>query len=118
MRTDYRDEFEIPREICYLNAAYMSVQPRRVLEATQAGAMRRSQPWRITPPDFFAEVEQLREAFARQVGCAANNIAIVPSAGYGVAVAAANLSLQAGDVILAMHDQFPSNYYAWRRKAA
>lgn len=117
MSNDYRAEFDIPRNICYLNAAYMTPQPRCVVEASFAGATRRSRPWQIAPPDFFNDVETLRATFARQVGCSPENIAVVPSAGYGVSCAAANLSLQKGDVILALNDQFPSNYYAWRRKA-
>ena len=117
MSINYRAEFDIPRDICYLNAAYMGPQPRRVVEATMRGATRRSQPWGITPADFFSEVGVLRAAFAQQVGCSAENIAIVPSASYGVACAAANLPVNQGDVILALHDQFPSNYYSWRRQA-
>ena len=117
MASDYRAAFDLPRDICYLNAAYMTPQPRAVLEATVLGATRRAQPWTITPPDFFSEVESLRSAFAKQIGCSADNIAIVPSAGYGVACAANNLSTSAGDIILTMSDQFPSNYYSWRRQA-
>ncbi|MDJ0938862.1 MAG: hypothetical protein QNJ00_03785, partial [Woeseiaceae bacterium] len=92
----YRDEFEIPRDICYLNNAYMGPQPRRVLEATQQGAIRRSRPWTITPADFFDGVETLRASFARIVGCSAENIAIVPSCGYGISTAANNLSTSQG----------------------
>lgn len=117
MRTDYRAEFDIPRDICYLNACYMTPQPRCVVDATMRGATRRSQPWTITPPDFFNEVETLRAAFARQVGCSPDNIAIVPSASYGVACAANNLPIKDGGVILALNDQFPSNYYSWRRQS-
>lgn len=117
MTIDYRAEFDLPRDLCYLNAAYMTPQPRRVLEAAKRGAALRAEPWRITPQDFFTNVEALRAAFARQVGCAPDNIAIVPSAGYGVSCAVANIATGAGDRILAMHDQFPSNYYAWRRQA-
>jgi selenocysteine lyase/cysteine desulfurase len=117
MSNEYRAEFEIPRDICYLNACYMTPQPRRVVEAAIRGATRRSQPWSITPLDFFTEVESLRAAFARMVNCSSENIAIVPSAGYGVSCAANNLTTKPGDVILAMGDQFPSNYYAWRRQA-
>ena len=115
--TDYRAQFDIPRDICYLNAAYMTPQPRRVAAAAVRGTTQRAQPWNITPPDFFEEVEALRATFARQVNCSPDNIAIVPSAGYGVSCAANNLPLREGGVILAMHDQFPSNYYAWRRQA-
>jgi selenocysteine lyase/cysteine desulfurase len=115
--TSIRAEFDIPRDICYLNAAYMTPQPRSVVEAAIRGAKRRAQPWQITPPDFFAEVESLRSTFAGQVGCTPDHIAIVPSAAYGVACAANNLQVRSGDVVLGMEDQFPSNYYAWRRKA-
>lgn len=115
--TDYRASFDIPRDTCYLNAAYMTPQPRCVLDATIRGATRRAQPWHITPPDFFVEVENLRAAFACQVGCSPDNIAIVPSASYGVSTAANNLATTEGGVILALEDQFPSNYYAWRRQA-
>jgi selenocysteine lyase/cysteine desulfurase len=114
---DYRAEFDIPRDVCYLNASYMTPQPRAVLEATIVGANQRARPWQITPRDFFGEVEALRAAFARQIGCSPDNIAIVPSAGYGVACAANNLPLKEGGQILAMDEQFPSNYYAWRRRA-
>jgi len=117
MSNVYRAEFDIPREICYLNAAYMTPQPRCVVEAAIDGARYRAQPWRITPPDFFARVEALRAAFAGLVACEADNVAIVPSAGYGVSCAALNLPVRQGDVILGLYDQFPSNYYAWCRRA-
>ena len=117
MASDYRAAFDLPRDICYLNAAYMTPQPRAVLEAAVRGATRRAQPWTITPPDFFGEVEVLRAAFARQIACTADHIAVIPSAGYGVACAAKNLSASAGEIILTMSDQFPSNYYSWRRQA-
>jgi selenocysteine lyase/cysteine desulfurase len=95
----------------------MTPQPRAVLAATIRGAELRAQPWRVAPPDFFREVEALRAAFASQVGCSPDNIAIVPSAGYGVSCAANNLPLTEGGLILALDEQFPSNYYAWRRQA-
>ena len=117
MTINYRADFDIPRDICYLNAAYMTPQPRDVVTATMRGATLRSQPWHITPPGFFHDVEALRDTFARQVGCSSDNIAIVPSAGYGVSCAAINMPLSKGGIVLAMHEQFPSNYYAWRRQA-
>lgn len=95
----------------------MGPQPHRVIEAAIEGARRRSQPWRISPIDFFTEVEQMREAFARVMNCSPDNIAIVPSASYGAATAARNLSVSEGDSILMIDEQFPSNYYIWKRMA-
>lgn len=118
MSNTYRAEFDLPREVCYLNACYMAVQPRRVIEAAKRGAEQRARPWNLVADHFFDNVEKLRSAYARQLGCKPDNIAIVPSAGYGVACAALNLPLGPGDVVLSMRDQFPSNHYAWRRKAS
>ncbi|MEL7185975.1 MAG: aminotransferase class V-fold PLP-dependent enzyme [Pseudomonadota bacterium] len=115
MLGDLRRQFDIPRGICYLKSAYMGPQPKCVIEAAIEGARRRSQPWRIAPIDFFTEVEQLRTEFARVIGCSPDNIAIVPSASYGAATAARNLNVQSGDAILMIDEQFPSNYYVWKR---
>ena len=116
-RSTVRAEFDIPRDICYLNAAYMTPQPRRVLQAAVDGAEQRATPWKIAPANFFNNVEKLREAFAKQVNCSAENIAIVPSAGYGIAVAANNLNVEPGGMILVLDEQFPANYYSWQRLA-
>ncbi|MDJ0751074.1 MAG: aminotransferase class V-fold PLP-dependent enzyme [Woeseiaceae bacterium] len=117
MASDFRAAFDLPRDICYLNAAYMTPQPRAVFEAAVRGVVRRARPWTISPPDFFSGVETLREKFAQLIGCGPDHIAVVPSAGYGVACAANNLSTRAGDIILTMSEQFPSNYYSWQRQA-
>ena len=117
MRFDYRSAFDIPRETCYLKAAYVCPQPSCVVEAALDGAQRRARPWQIAPIDFFTEVEELRAAFARLIACSPENIAIVPSASYGTAVAARNLPVASGDTVLMLGEQFPSNYYPWKRVA-
>jgi selenocysteine lyase/cysteine desulfurase len=109
-----RDLFEVPDEIAYLNCAYMGPIPRRARAAGEVGLARKAQPWRITARDFFTESEETRALFARLVGADADGVAIIPSASYGVALAAANLPVAAGQRILTLADQFPSNVYAWR----
>ena len=113
---DFRSAFDLPREVCYLNAAYMTPQPKSVLEAAIRGAKLRASGWRVTPADFFDEVENLRHSFATIVNCSSENIALVPSVSYGVSTAANNLDLARGETILLLADQFPSNYYPWQRK--
>ncbi len=54
---------------------------------------------------------------AQLVGCSADDIAIVPSASYGIATAARNLPVKKGQSILVLEEQFPSNYYSWQRRA-
>ena len=44
-------------------------------------------------------------------------VAIIPSASYGVATAAANIPVAPGQTIVLLEDQFPSNVYPWRELA-
>lgn len=113
-----RDLFEMPDAIAYLNCAYMGPLSLQTRAAGEIGVARKAEPWRITAQDFFTGSEETRALFARLVGADADGVAIIPSASYGVAVAAANLPVAAGQRILTLADQFPSNVYAWRDLAA
>jgi len=115
MLTCQRDEFSLPPGLHYLNCAYMAPLPRRVEEAGIAGVRRKRVPSSITPADFFAGSDRVRALFARLVGVAeAGRIAIVPSASYGLAVAARNSPIGAGRNVVVSHEQFPSNVHVWR----
>jgi selenocysteine lyase/cysteine desulfurase len=113
-----RHRFEIPEEVAYLNCAYMSPLARPVVAAGEAGLRRKARPWTIGAPDFFDDAEKLRELFARLIGASAGDVALAPSASYGIAVAANNLALEAGRNVVVLDEQFPSNMYAWRRRTA
>lgn len=112
-----RDLFAIPRDIAYLNCAYMAPLARPVLAALEEGAARKAAPWTYKPADFFAYSEHSRERFAALLGSSPDDIAIVPSASYGLEVAARNLPVARGQEILVLADQFPSNLYCWRALA-
>ena len=109
-----RTLFEIPDEVAYLNCAYMSPLARTVRAAGEAAVASKSQPWRISPGDFFSESEVTRSLFAQLVGADADGVAIIPAASYGLALAAGNLPIMQGQRILTLADQFPSNVYIWR----
>jgi len=113
-----RELFDIPTDVAYLNCAYMSPSLRAVSEAGVAGVARKSRPWEITATNFFDGSERLRQLFARLISADADDIAIVPSASYAIATAAANLPLEAGSEILLLDEQFPSNVYPWRVRAS
>ena len=115
---DQRDLFEIPEGISYLNCAYMGPQLRSAREIGERAVGRKSRPWEITPGDFFDEVEESRELFARLVGGEADGVAVLPSVSYGMAVAANNVAVREGQKILLLEYQFPSNVYPWRELAA
>ena len=115
---EQRDLFEVPEGITYLNCAYMGPQLRSAREVGERSVGRKSRPWEIAPRDFFDEVEESRDLFARLVGGDADGVAIIPSVSYGVAVAANNVAVREGQKILVLEYQFPSNVYPWRELAA
>ena len=112
-----RHLFDMPREIAYLNCAYMSPLAHGVMEAMAKGVGRKAQPWSYTAAEFVSIPEETRALFAGVFGSAADDIAIIPSVSYGLAVAARNLPVAAGQSIIVLGDQFPSNLYVWREKA-
>jgi len=113
-----RHLFDIPDDVAYLNCAYMSPLLRRVRDAGLAGLRRKASPWEIVPRDFFSGSDALRAAFAELINARADDIALVPAASYGVSTAARNLPLARGQNVIVVEDQFPSNVYPWRERAA
>ena len=114
---DQRHLFEVPAGITYLNCAYMGPQLRSAREIGERAVGRKSRPWEISPRDFFDEVEESRDLFARLVGGDADGVAVIPSVSYGMAVAAKNVAVGEGQKILLLEYQFPSNVYPWRELA-
>lgn len=112
-----RDRFDIPREVAYLNCAYMSPLAHEVVAAMDKGAALKAAPWTYRPADFFAHTEAARTRFAALAGGSPDDFAVVPSVSYGLAVAARNLPLGRGQEIVVLADQFPSNLYVWREHA-
>jgi selenocysteine lyase/cysteine desulfurase len=113
----HRDLFEVPRDVAFFNTANLSPLLRSVREAGERGIDVRAAPWKVEAIDWFTEVERLRARAARLLGASPEAIALVPSASYGLAVAARNLPLEAGRRVLVVDDEFPSDLYTWRRHA-
>ncbi len=103
MLAHQRDLFEIPEDIVYLNCAYMSPLLRSVREAGEIAIARKSRPWNIRPQDFFEESEVARHLFAELINADGEGIALVPSASYGINVAATNLSIEKDQCILLLY---------------
>jgi selenocysteine lyase/cysteine desulfurase len=113
-----RHLFDIPADVAWFNTAYMSAQLKAGTAAGAQGVARKAQPWLIAPADFFTLTEQARAGFAGLIGATANDVAIVPSASYGLEIAARALPVGPGQRILLLDGEFPSNVYPWRRVAA
>jgi selenocysteine lyase/cysteine desulfurase len=108
----------MPRDYHYFNCAYMGPLPAASEEAGFAAIRKKRMPTAIVPPGAFWESDRLRELFARLVNAAdPARVAIQPGVSYGVATAARNLPVEAGQNLVLTHEQFPGNVYSWRRMA-
>lgn len=113
-----RHLFSIPKSHAYLNTAYMSPLMRPVVRAMESGLAEKVSPWNYKAEQFFTDVNLARGLAARVFGTRADNIAIVPSASYGIQTAANAIPLSKGQNILVLEDQFPSHIYPWQVRAA
>ncbi|MEO7991210.1 MAG: aminotransferase class V-fold PLP-dependent enzyme [Chryseolinea sp.] len=112
-----KDLFELDSEITYLNCANMSPLLKSVREAAQTGIENRAHPWKLTGQSWFTDSEILRQYAATIYQTNADNVSLVPSASYGLAIAAKNIKLKSGKEIIVLEKQFPSNVYVWENLA-
>ncbi|MCH2535249.1 MAG: aminotransferase class V-fold PLP-dependent enzyme [Bdellovibrionales bacterium] len=117
MSLEYKKQFNLPEDITYLNAAYMGPLLKQSADLAKKSIDLKSHPWEITPEDFFDPIEKARHLIAQILKCKPDNIALIPSASYGIATAMKNLKdLPSGEIIV-IEEQFPSNYYSWSELA-
>jgi selenocysteine lyase/cysteine desulfurase len=94
----------------------MSPLLKSVEEAGIEGVKRKRIPTNTTPADFFAETEILRKKYAQLINADdPKRIVVIPSVSYGISTVAKNVKLKKGQKVLVLSEQFPSNYYPWKR---
>jgi selenocysteine lyase/cysteine desulfurase len=116
MLTSKRSKFSIPRRVTYLNCAYMGPLMRDTEKTGIRGLRLKRNPAGITPGDFFSTTELLRAEFARMISCDQHaRVVVIPSVSYGMATVAKNVTMEKDQHIIVAAEQFPSNYYAWKK---
>jgi selenocysteine lyase/cysteine desulfurase len=117
MLPSQRALFEIPRQICYLNAASFSPLPLRTLEAGRAAVLRKGTPWTLEPSFANQQHERARLAAARLINAGAADIALIPSISYGVATAAKMLPIARGTRVIVLENDHSSPVLEWQTRA-
>ena len=109
-----RHLFDVPEDVAYLRCAAASPLLRDALAAGQAGLAKKARPWRLGGEEAVREPEQVRALVAALIDAKPDDIALVPSASYGLSTAAANLTIGPGRSVVLLDRQFPSNVYPWQ----
>lgn len=117
MLISQRALFDVPRDICYLNAAGWSPLPLKVQEAARAAVGRKGQPWMV-PAALSGEMhERARAAAARLIHADSGDVALIPSVAYGVATAAKVVNVPTGSRVLIVENDHSSPVLEWMTRA-
>jgi selenocysteine lyase/cysteine desulfurase len=117
MLSSQRALFDIPRHICYLNAASYSPLPLRTLEAGRAAVERKGTPWTLAASFAGEQHERARLAAARLINADPSDVALIPSISYGVATAAKLLTIERGTRVIVLENDHSSPVLEWRARA-
>jgi selenocysteine lyase/cysteine desulfurase len=109
--------FDIPRDVCYLNAASWSPLPLATQEAGRVGVARKGRPWLIDPALPGKQYERARRAAARLINAEAEDVALISSVSYGVAAAAKLVAVPAGARVLVLENDHSSAVLEWTTRA-
>ncbi len=117
MLPSQRALFDIPRDVCFLNAASWSPLPLAVQEAGRAAIGRKGQPWKLEAGFQSQQYERARKAAAALIGADPADVALIPSVGYGVSTAGKVLKIPRGSRVLVLQDDHTSPVLEWMSRA-
>ena len=117
MLPSQRELFDIPRDVCFFNAAAWSPLPIAVQEAGRAAVGRKGQPWKLDGAFFSSQYERARTAAAALIGAAPDDVALVSSVGYGVSTAGKVLPVKSGSRVIVLENDHTSPVLEWVSRA-
>lgn len=117
MNSPFRRHFDLPPSVCYLDAA--SITPRAThIAAVGIEAIERTvRPWAHRNIDKAPLTRRLRELTAALIGANPGDMALTPAVSYGIATAAANVTVRRGSRVLSLEGDHPSSSLAWTNAA-
>jgi selenocysteine lyase/cysteine desulfurase len=112
-----RHLFDIPDDIAYFNCAGNSPLLNESVKRLISGSISKSHPWERTAHNYFEDAETIRQLAGEIFGSDSEGYAVIPAASYGISTAARVIEplMQAGDSILHIEGEFPSNVLPWQR---
>lgn len=111
----YADQFPVREHLVYLNHASVAPLCRRAAQAMRDLADDALQYGSLHYERWLAAYEGLRLSTAKMINAKPSEIAIVKNTSEGIAMVAGGIPWRAGDKVVAFLEEFPSNYYPWKR---
>ncbi len=111
----YRPEFPVTENLIYLNHAAVAPLPKRATEAMQWMAEDGMRWGSIHYDKWMESWDGVRRLSAKLIGADPSELPIVKNTSEGIATVALGLKWEPGDRIVAFREEFPANYYIWKK---
>jgi len=111
----YADQFPVRKRLIYLNHAAVSPLCRPAAKAIEWLAADAMEFGSLHYSQWLETYDGLRAAAARLTGAEKSEIAIVKNTSEGISTIAGGLDWRPGDRMVAFREEFPANYYPWKR---
>jgi selenocysteine lyase/cysteine desulfurase len=111
----YADQFPVRERLVYMNHAAVAPLSKRAAGAMKALADDCLEFGSLHYDRWLAEYEGVRVAAAKLIGASRSEIALVKNTSEGIATVAMGLDWKPGDRVVAFREEFPANYFPWKR---
>jgi selenocysteine lyase/cysteine desulfurase len=111
----YASEFPIRQSLIYLNHAAVGPLSLRAADAMRGLVNDALSFGSIHYQTWMTTYEKVRAAAAKLVHANKSEIAIVKNTSEGISIVANGMKWKAGDIVVAFEEEFPSNFYPWKR---
>jgi len=99
----------------WLNCAHQGPLPACARAAAEEAAAWKAMPWELTGERFEGVPARLKRVLGRLIGAPSDDVILANSASYGLHLIANGFPFAAGDEVLTMRDDFPSDILPWLR---
>ncbi|HEU0172823.1 MAG TPA: aminotransferase class V-fold PLP-dependent enzyme [Blastocatellia bacterium] len=97
----------------WLNCAHQGPLPRVAAGAAEEAIAWKRAPWSLTTERFSGVPQRLKQAIGHLINAPAEEIILGNSASYGLHLLANGIHWRAGDEVILMKDDFPSDILPW-----
>ncbi len=111
----YRDCFPVTENAVYMNHAGVAPLSKPAAEAMSRLTEDALRFGSLHYDEWLTAYDGLRSSAARMIGAVAKEIAIVKNTSEGIATIAAGVNWRPGDKIVAFEEEFPANYFPWKK---
>lgn len=114
----FRAAMPIASHVAYFDHAAVAPLPAVARNAIERWLSQATEKGDVVWNEWARRLEEVRQTVARMINAQPSEIALVPNTTSGISVVAEGFPWQAGDNVVTLANEFPSNQYPWMNQSA